>query len=58
MPKENSKSDILTRIKYELDRKSSVVLGIKPDIAYKPDEKDKNAHCYAIINCHVEKKAI
>ena len=57
-PKEDSKQNLMDYLKFEVDNKSSVVMIIKPDLIYKPNEVNKNGHVFVVMDYNLEQKAI
>ena len=53
-----SKQNVLDHLKYEVDKESSVVMAIKPNINYKSGDSFKPRHAYIVIDYCLEIKAI
>ena len=56
--KDDSKNEFLNRLTTDFNSKSSVVLGIVPDLIYDPGDIDKDGHAYVVIGYNIEYKAI
>ena len=56
--KEDSKQNLMDYLKFEVDNKSSVVISIKPNLIYKPNEVNKNGHVFVVMDYNLEQKAI
>ena len=52
------KQNVLDHLKYEVDNKSSVVLVIKPSLNYKPENIEKDAHAYVVMDFNLKHNAI
>ena len=56
--KTDSKQNIIDHIKTEVDSKSSIVIGIRPNLIYTPDSDVKCAHAFVVMDYNLELKAI
>ena len=56
--KTDSKQDVLDLLKYELDNKSSVVLGITPNLRYKQENICNDGHAFVVMDYNLQHKAI
>ena len=56
--KTNSKLNVVDHLKYEVDYRSSVVLGITPDLKYKPENISAAGHEYVVMDYDLQHKAI
>ena len=54
----DSKNNFLSYLKAEIDCKSSVVMGIKPNLIYNPELFYKNGHTFVVMDYNLEYKAI
>ena len=58
MLRDDSKDNFLSRLKEEVDCKSSVVLSVKPDLIYDPKEIKKNGYSFVVMDYDLKHKAI
>ena len=56
--KTDSKQNVMDSLKYEVDNKSSVVLGIMPDLMYEPESIYDSGHAYVVMDYNIDYKAI
>ena len=56
--KEETKQTVMDYISNEVDNKSSVVLGIFPELKENPDADVETGHCYTVMDYNHEYKAI
>ena len=56
--KEETKQNIMDYLTFEIDNKSSVVIGVRPPFNYEPDAETNHGHAYAVMDYDKDQNAV